>query len=259
MQSVSFCKVKKIMLQIIIGAVFWTAFAIPVFEGVLNIGNITGMTVFGCVFLYGIFRKKLKPLFKKFRSKKAVKVITNIFCILFICFSAYAVILSGMIIFRSGERPPADVDTVIVLGCKVNEDGSPSTTLKMRLNKTAELLENNSAMCIVSGGKGRDEIISEAECMKNYLVSCGIDESRIIVEDKATSTKENIKYSLALIGEKPDRCALVTSNYHCLRAKLIAKEEGLKTYSVPTFSPREMLATYIARELFAIPYELIFR
>ncbi len=246
------------MLQIIIGALFWTLFAIPVFEGILNIGNITGMTVFGCVFLWGIFRKRLKTLVSRMRRKKAVKVITNIFCVLFACFSVYAVVLSGFIVFEAVRTPPTDVDTVIVLGCKVREDGAPSTMLRLRLDRAAELLEKNSAVCIVSGGKGSDEPLSEAECMRNYLISCGIDEKRIITEDKASSTKENIVYSLALT-DPADEAAVVTSNFHCLRAKLIAREVGLKAYSVPAFSPREMLPTYILREVFAIGAEVFLR
>lgn len=71
-----------------------------------------------------------------------------------------------------------------------------SLTLKLRLDAALEYLEHSpNTAVIVSGGKGDGENISEAEAMKRYLVSHGVDEGRIITEDKSTSTWENFKFS----------------------------------------------------------------
>ena len=81
---------------------------------------------------------------------------------------------------------------------------------------------------VPSGGKGKNEIISEAEAMKNYLLESGIEEKNVLVENKSKNTYENIKFSNNLIDDKNANIGFSTTNYHVLRAGLIATEQGLK-------------------------------
>lgn len=120
------------------------------------------------------------------------------------------------------------LDYIIVLGAQVREDG-PSVVLKYRLDAAIDYLnENSDTVCIVSGGKGANEPFSEAEGMAEYLLEKGIEEHRIILEDKSTNTVENIQNSKALMKESYNGVGIVTNNFHVFRAVQIAKVQGLE-------------------------------
>ena len=92
-----------------------------------------------------------------------------------------------------------DADYIIVLGSKVNGT-KPSYSLQYRIDKAAEYLKSHEkTIAIVSGGQGKGEDISEALAMKQGLIKQNIAEDRIIMEDKSTSTDENITFSKPLI------------------------------------------------------------
>ena len=122
----------------------------------------------------------------------------------------------------------------MILGCIVNKDGTLTPLLRGRvdraLNFRNEQIENNNQdlTFICSGGQGTDETISEGEAMKNYLLTKGINKKNIIVENKSKNTYENIKNSYQLIKKKDAKIAFSTTNYHVLRAGLIATEQGIK-------------------------------
>lgn len=137
------------------------------------------------------------------------------------------VILCGMVATEFTAVGNENLDYIIVLGAQVREDG-PSVALRYRLDKAIYYLnENPKTMCIVSGGQGVNEPFSEAEGMKEYLLKNGIDRSRIILEDKSTSTAENFKYSKVLLEQPYDSVGIVTNNFHMFRAIHIAKAHGL--------------------------------
>ena len=121
-------------------------------------------------------------------------------------------------------------DVLIVLGCAVRGE-RVSLTLKLRLDAALEYLEHSpNTAVIVSGGKGDGENISEAEAMKRYLVSHGVDEGRIITEDKSTSTWENFKFSKEILDERfpGASAAFVTTNFHVYRAGRVAIMNGIE-------------------------------
>ena len=122
---------------------------------------------------------------------------------------------------------------------------------------------------VCSGGQGADEAISEAEALRRYLVSQGVPEEQILLEDRSTTTLENLKFSKKIMDEaaggQPYLCALVTSDYHVLRAldysrkAGIAKAEGIGSrtsgYYWPTATIREFIA--LTRE-HPWPYVIVF-
>lgn len=130
------------------------------------------------------------------------------------------------------KKPKYDKDYIIILGCQLKKDGKLTPLLKGRVDKAIEFRNEQlekagkDLIFIPSGGQGSDEIISEAEAIKNYLLVQGIKEKNIIIEDKSTSTYENIKFSNKL-AKKGNIC-FSTTNYHVLRAGLIATEQNLK-------------------------------
>ena len=125
-------------------------------------------------------------------------------------------------------------DYILILGCKIKKDGSLTPLLKGRVDKAIEFrneqLKNTGKdlIFVPSGGQGNDEKLSEGEAMKNYLLEQGIEEKNILVENKSKNTYENIKLSYKLINNKKANIGFSTTNYHVLRAGLIATEQGLK-------------------------------
>ena len=160
----------------------------------------------------------------------------------------------------AANRPPDGNTTVIVLGCKVRGE-EPSLMLRQRIMTAYRYLDQNpSAMCIVSGGQGADELISEAESMKRVLVEQGISEDRIILEDRSTGTDENIRFSIEKMNEygMSGSVTIVTNEFHQLRAKLIADKYGLESYSVSARTSLWLLPTYWLREWFGVCYQIVF-
>ena len=131
--------------------------------------------------------------------------------------------------------PKFDKDFVIILGSKVNEDGTLTPLLKGRADKAIEfgkkqLKETKKKLYYIpSGGKGSDETISEGEAIKNYLIKQGIDEEYILVENKSTSTEENMKFSNKIITKKMKdaKIGFSTTNYHVFRSGVIANSCGI--------------------------------
>ena len=157
------------------------------------------------------------------------QTITSVFSTAFVYFE---LILVGVIYcgIRAAKHKPAhSYDHVIILGCQVGDDGSPLPLLRGRIDKALEYAaqrkEQTTFVC--SGGQGADEVISEAECMKRYLVSKGISEADIILEDKSTSTFENMKFSKEKLSDDA-KVLFSTSDYHVLRSGIIASRAGVK-------------------------------
>lgn len=172
-----------------------------------------------------------------------------------VCISAAAVL--SVLMTAAADKPPETPQTVIVLGCRVKPD-RPSLMLLNRIEAAyGYLSENPDSICIASGGQGNDEPMSEAECIKNELIARGISPERIICEDSSTSTYENLKNSALLLDEMElDRTAvIVTSEYHQLRASIIAKKQGYTVYSVSARTPPLLLPSYWIREWFGVIYE----
>lgn len=119
-------------------------------------------------------------------------------------------------------------DYIVVLGCGVIGD-RVTPLLAGRIEKGIELLKKNpSAKIIMSGGQGPGEDLPEGEAMAKYAMDKGVEEDRIIIENKSVNTRENLLFSMALMdGDRP-KIALVTTSYHVFRALMLAKQCGLR-------------------------------
>lgn len=156
------------------------------------------------------------------------KKIKLVFCVVVAMAVVVLATFCGMIIGEFSSTGKQNLDYMIVLGAQVHEDG-PSVVLKYRLDAAIDYLNANpDTICIVSGGQGANEPFPEAKGMADYLTEHGIDEERILLEDKSTNTVENIKYSKALIKQSYDSVGIVTNNFHVYRAVQIAKVQGVE-------------------------------
>lgn len=171
----------------------------------------------------------------------------------------------GTIVFMwkaSHHKPKYDKDYVIILGCAIAKDGTPYPLLRGRIDRAIAFAEEQkkktgkSIKFIPSGGKGDDECISEAESMKNYLLSKGIAEDDIIIENQSTTTLENMRFSKEKTTEGA-KIIFSTSNYHVFRSGIYANQAGLsaegigsktKSYFWPNASIREFVALLASKK-----------
>ena len=146
-----------------------------------------------------------------------------------------------------------EADYLLILGHAL-ENNAPSEVLINRCEKAAEYLrEHKNTVAIACGGiTGKEQTVSEATVIKELLTAKGIDEERIILEDKSTTTAENFYNAKKFMGEGKS-AFLLSSSYHLLRARALAKFCGIdaKTVSAPT--PKNVVVNCFAKEFFAFP------
>lgn len=151
-----------------------------------------------------------------------------------------AAMVTGIWILQAGKGTGGSFRYLILLGAKV--DGStPSPILQDRIDAAyAYLTAHEDVICIVSGGQGDETRISEAQCMYDRLVAMGIDPDRLWMEDRAENTKQNIRFSLDLIQEKtgarPSAVGILSTDTHLLRARLLARRQGVSAATIPASS-----------------------
>lgn len=169
-----------------------------------------------------------------------------------------AAVLGSRVVAGMVAQPEADLDYVIVLGAQVRGT-RPSRALRKRLDCALEYAEKNPrTRLIVSGGQGPDEDISEAECMYRYLTEHGLEKDRLILEDRSTSTRENLCFSAAYLDKERDRVGILSNNFHICRALLVAEKEGYrKVCGIPAHAEVWMQPHYILREICALLAEKV--
>ncbi|GAA5073717.1 YdcF family protein [Nocardia iowensis] len=173
---------------------------------------------------------------------------------LFASFLPYS-LFYGALPYRPG------MDAIVVHGSGLLGDRVPPL-LASRLDRAVELYRAEIAagrrpVLITSGGKGSDEAVSEAAAMAGYLVDKGVPAENVVLEDRSTTTRENLLYTKRLLGERgtSTRMVLVTSNFHILRTAILARRldldaevTGAKTafYYLPSAILREFAAILVA-------------
>ena len=185
-------------------------------------------------------------------------LVMNLYAAVYLYFEC--MLIGGMVAeaIAVNYEPEKDKDYLIILGCGIRKDGSPTPLLKGRIDRALsfyrrQLEENGKALTFVtSGGQGPNEVISESACMKRYLMEQGIPETQILEEDQSTSTLENMKFSKERILARGEmgKVAFSTTNYHVFRGGLCARRVkmraqgmGAKTrwYFWPNASVREFV------------------
>lgn len=224
----------------------------------------------GCRFLglaiIGLSCGYILHLFLRYLQKRHRKVGNLLLAIFYIVLAAgiaactWAGILVGTATKGSPQTP---CNYIIVLGAGVNGT-TPSLSLQWRIDAAYEYLTAHpDTRCIVSGGQGENEDISEAQCMYDHLTAKGIEGSRIWLEDKSTSTRENIRFSLDLVQEKtgtrPKTAGILSSEYHLYRAGMFARQQGLDAVGIPASTQWPLLfLSYYIREICAVLYYTVF-
>lgn len=253
------------------GAMGMACFLLPVFTGrIVNIGNETGFGVCAILFLYGLRQPWFHAVLRTAWSENGflTRAVMVLAAAAAAGIAATALVLTGMMVYCAGLKPSENAP-VVVLGCEVKGE-LPSRMLASRINAAAGwLLEHPDPPCVLSGGRGEEEDISEAESMFRGLTARGIDEGRLLKEETSASTRENILFSLQMLEREgfPDRrgetdpdglveIVIVTSEFHVCRAHMIARKLGVRAGAVPASTPWWLLPTFYVRELYGLLYEI---
>ncbi|AOR23578.1 YdcF family protein [Clostridium taeniosporum] len=223
------------------------AFSLPIF-------------ILGILFvIYHFIRQRfaLNKYFKQFN--KVMK--------LFICLGIIVFIFLEILIISCPKSNKENTDYILVLGAGLNNGNQINYILKSRLDSVLECVNefNNHGYIVVSGGKGNDERISEAEAMKRYLVEQGIPEEKILMEDKSKNTFENLKFSKRIIENHSKQnignlsVKIVTTDFHGFRSNILAKRNGYDKANLYTNKTiYYLIPTCYTREAFALVKSVIF-
>lgn len=196
------------------------------FLGFVNL-CITGVLSYYCI---------LHLFSKRYHSfVNAITLISNIIltiAVIIASITEFYIIYAG---FGVGQSENADY--LIILGAEVLPDGI-SEQLRERIDRAYQYMaENPGTIGIASGGKETDKIPSEAKIIVHELVSRGISADRLWVEDRAASTRENLLFSLELIHKNGNsgesKITVLSSEFHLLRAQIIANKLQIKCSTVP--------------------------
>ncbi len=186
--------------------------------------------IFAASFTIGLF------LCLFFENNESVFVCTGkIFLMLFDYVISMFIACSIVGYAATKHKPAFDKDFIIVLGCSIDKRGGLLPLLKGRTNRAIkfawqqEIESGKQAKYIPSGGKGKNEIMSEGSAMEMYLISHGAEEYEVIAEKKSANTWENMVFSKKIADElvPGNKVVFVTTNYHVLRSWMLAKRAGL--------------------------------
>ena len=158
------------------------------------------------------------------------------------------------------HMPSAPRDFLIILGCGLRPDGTPTPLLAGRVDAARSFAERQqkagmpAPTFVPSGGQGPDEACSEAQSMARYLHEHGVDDEHVLLEDQSTNTRENLRFSSQVIADHTDserpRVAFATTNYHVLRGYVYAHEvdlwaEGIAAPTRLYFWPNAFLREFV--------------
>lgn len=200
--------------------------------------------------------------------KRMIKIILVLIGIA-VAVGAVLTAAAAIAIYQGAKGQETAGDTpAVVLGCYV-KNGRPSRILSERINAAyAYLSDHPQAIAVLSGGQGADEAISEAECMYLELTARGIDGSRLYKEESSVNTPTNLQHSRAILEEalgtdsawaKDRTIALITSEFHCYRGCLHAKQEGLSPVAYASKTAMPYVIPFYLREIVAVVYTWLFR
>ncbi len=163
-------------------------------------------------------------------------LITNFFAAVYLYFECMLVGIIAAHLIVVPYEPDKDKDFLIILGCGLRRDGTPTPLLRGRIDRALAFAEAQKAQTgkeltfVTSGGRGPNEVISESASMKRYLMEHGVPETRIIEEDRSTDTLENMKiYREKIRAVDPDgKIDFATTNYHVFRSGLCARRVKMR-------------------------------
>lgn len=237
----------KILVCLLCGAgMVW--FFLPALKRGFGLGSVIGEMICITVMLLTIFYQRIV---KRGGAYKVLIRLAACFVAVGLFWCTYLTVLMNL---AQDKAPPKDTN-IILLGAQVYNENHMSLSLASRVDRAyAYLVENENAICIVTGGQGNDEPCTEASVEKKFLMEMGIAEDRIYLEDQSHNTRENILFArdIAEANNLGTEFAVVTQGFHMFRSMQLAESMGLETYSVVSYTDPLLYPGYYGRELLSL-------
>lgn len=227
------------------------------FTSNFNFGHLLIYMITLCLWIYAVWA----PSIDAFCAVGAGRLLAWAFCagVALLCALVAFVAVSGY-----SQLPSGNEQAVVVLGAGLRGE-VPSNLLERRLQKALEYYQQNpQTVLVVTGGQGNGETIPEGVAMARWLMERGVPSQQIIVEDKSTSTEENLLFAKELMEQQGISAeapvVVVTNAFHCYRAGQYAAMVGFKQVSLlpASISITSVLPCYL-REAFAVLYYWVFK
>lgn len=217
--------------------------------------NLLGIIISICLTI-GVLVCATIPFFFSYFDKLIFNTIYAVIATMFIFLEIFLLSTKICALIAAKHTPAYDKDYIIILGCGIKKDGTLLPLLKGRVDKAIDFYKKQfeqtgkKAVFVPSGGQGSDEIISEGEAMKRYLLEQGIPEEKIMPETKSTNTLENMKFSKEIIGDNNAKVAFSTTNYHVFRGGMFANQvnmdaEGMGSRTKWYFWPNAFIREFV--------------
>ena len=223
-----------------IGALLLANVAVLAFTTSTHHGHTIQAALSAAILLYAAFYNKIP---------RRLHIATAAACTIPVIFVAFLAIYGNI------RHVDYNEDVVIVLGAGLT-GGEVGSHLAARLDTALEYLQRNPhAMVIVCGGLGINQPNTEAEAMARYLIARGVPPENIILEDRSTSTYENLTFAKEILADYfPDgfRAALVTNDFHIFRAARLAQQNGIDANPMGAPTPWHSWPVNYLREMLAI-------
>ncbi|ONI84933.1 hypothetical protein ALI22I_31210 [Saccharothrix sp. ALI-22-I] len=210
---------------------------------------LAGLAIFGVVFAFGFATAHTGPVVDA--AIGSLLIVAAYVAFLFVSLLLYSIVY-GSIGRRTG------FDAVVVLGAGLIGDRVPPL-LAGRLDRGLHLYRREvgagrAPLMVVSGGQGPDEKVSEAAAMRDYLLRREVPDEVIVLEDRATTTEENLRYSANLLAERgwTGRAVAVTNNFHVFRAAVLARRLRLRMQIIGAPTAWYFLPSAFLREFAAL-------
>jgi len=203
----------------------------------INLLGIAVSVLWAAVVLLWMIRGSV--IYQTFNSYIAMGIIDSLIAVA-ITFGE-CLLISTMICAWLASRhvPKHGVDYLVVLGCGIRADGTPTPLLAGRVDRALDFdiartaAGDAPATFVPSGGQGPDEVVSEAQSMGTYLEGKGVEPDRIVLEGKSNTTRENMAFSREVIEKHAGKDAselkvgFCTTNYHVFRGYVCAHQAGM--------------------------------
>ena len=195
---------------------------------------------------------------------KLIFKLVGLLLIIIILINIYMIVSVNKKIVSIDSEKIKDSDCILILGAGI-VNKRPSPMLKDRLLTGLELYKKGMSSKILTSGDHINEDYDEVNVMKKYLIDNKIDESKIIMEDKANNTYENFKFSKEIIEKQSNenidklKVKVITTDFHSFRSSILASREGYRNITFYTSkSLKQFVPVYYTREFFAILKMIIF-
>jgi len=248
-------QMKGIIARNIAGLLLILSILPPWSVGVMNIFVLLPAFLGLFLLILPLIRKLIHRFGDK-TQKRIIRIFISLLIISIIFVTTELIVIWANIPMSSA---PAE-SVVVVLGAQV-VNSRPTLILAGRIQAAANYLTAHpDSVCIASGGRGADEDISEAKCIRDTLVSdYHIDAGRIYMDDSSYNTSQNLENSAKIISAHnlSTNVLLATDGFHMFRAKTLAGWKGLTPYSCPASTDKRLVFYLYIRELFGIPKTLL--